>query len=174
VTEEWRPAAGFQKYEVSSFGRVRRIAAYRTTQVGKLLRFDTDKDGYSIATLSDDACRFRKVKVNRLVCATFHGEPPSSEHVAAHNNGIRSDNGSDNLRWATEAENFADRYLHQTDPTGERNPRAKLTEDDVNLIRSHLMFGEKKAVLARLFDVTETTIRGIETNRLWRHLEFQL
>lgn len=39
--------------------------------------------------------------VHKLVCKTFHGEPPSARHIVARNNGDTTDNGADNLRWDT-------------------------------------------------------------------------
>lgn len=172
--EEWRAVGMAPKYEVSSLGRVRRIAPYQSTSVGRVLRPDIDKDGYHNVRLSLPNGSVRAFKVSRLVTTAFHGDPPTAEHEAAHGSGVRSNNCASNLRWATPAENQDDRHAHGTDQLGERNPRAKLTANDVDLIRSHLLYGERKSVLSRLFGVTETTIRNIASGKLWSHLEFQL
>ena len=50
---------------------------------------------------------------------------------------------------------------------GERNGRAKLTQQDALAIRAST---QSHAALGRLYGVTKTTIRGIKTRRLWSHI----
>lgn len=175
MLEEWKIVHASPSYAVSSLGRVKRIAPYRSTKVGRLLTLYLDKDGYPTVRLSERG-KVQFFRVSRLVTTAFHGDPPSPRHIAAHGNGVRSDNRATNLRWATEEENFSDRYRHNTDPTGERNPRAKLTEDDVNLIRWKyaLGFERRVRVISFLHQITETTTRNILKGKLWSHLEFQI
>lgn len=68
-----------------------------------------DNDGY-YKTKIDNA----DVRINRIICSLFHGEPPTKHHQAAHNNGIKTDNRAENLRWATVSENATDRTHHGT------------------------------------------------------------
>lgn len=75
---------------------------------------------------------------NRLVCLLAHGEPPSPIHLAAHSCG-KGHEGCVNprhLRWATPAENQADRQRHGTAMAGIRNPKSRLTVEDVLAIRA--------------------------------------
>lgn len=58
--------------------------------------------GYVVFKHDGKSCRF-----NRLVCATFHGPPPSPDSVADHKNRDRSDNRAANLHWVTKSENAA-------------------------------------------------------------------
>lgn len=51
---------------------------------------------------------------------------------------------------------------------GEANVRAKLTWDDVTLIREQLAVGIPRKYVAETFHVTTTTIRGIELNLHWK------
>jgi len=57
----------------------------------------------------------RQTLAARRVCLLAHGPPPTPEHEAAHSCG----NGHDgciapgHLRWATHAENIADKQLHK-------------------------------------------------------------
>ena len=93
-------------------------------------RFHT---GYGQYTLPSGA----KGTASRVMCELAHGAPPTPEHEAAHSCG-KGHEGCVNpmhLRWATQADNAADKVRHGTDARGERQWQAKLTEDDVRRIR---------------------------------------
>jgi len=46
------------------------------------------------------------VRVHRIVATTFHGEPPTKEHVVDHIDTNKQNNRPDNLRWVTRLENI--------------------------------------------------------------------
>lgn len=91
---------------------------------------------------------------------------------AAHSCG-RAGDGCVNprhLRWATRAENMADKLLHGTDNRGERNALAKLNEDDIRSIRA-ASGREPQAATAKRFDVDQSTISLIQRRLSWGWLE---
>lgn len=51
-----------------------------------------------------------------------------------------------------------------------RSKSAKLTERDVRDIRSRYAIGETQLVLARAYDVTQTTISSIVLRKIWREV----
>ena len=53
---------------------------------------------------------------------------------------------------------------------GVKHPRAKLTEDDVRLIRALSKEGLSQRVIARKFYVSKRAVEAILTGRTWRHL----
>lgn len=161
TTEEWRTVVGYPDYAVSSMGRVKRATPYRSTKPGRLVRPGVHKDGHLYVRLF--ICgRMKTSQLHRVVAFAFLGEPPTDKHVVAHNNGCPSDNRARNLRWATHIENFHDRQAHGTWPAGERNGNHKLTDVQVQLIRARVLIGgERKAEVARLFQVSDTHVHKI-------------
>ncbi|WP_373325646.1 HNH endonuclease [Sporomusa paucivorans] len=53
---------------------------------------------------------------------------------------------------------------------GEMNPGAKLTKNEVIEIRARLEHGEKQAVLARMFNISEIAIYKIKNNLKWKNV----
>ena len=67
---------------------------------------------------------------------------------------------------------MGDRWLHGRDPrAGVRNPKAKLSEEDVRKIRRMLAQGESVKTLALEFRVSEKAVRRIKNGTGWTHLE---
>lgn len=106
--------------------------------------------------------------VSRLVCARVCGPAPSAEHQAAHScgKGHRGCVNPRHLRWATPAENTADKKEHGTIPRGAKHPLARLTESQVAEIRA-LVGIERPTVTARRMGVSYRHLRKIVTNTRW-------
>lgn len=117
--EEWRASLSFPTYEVSDLGRVR----HRLRGV-PLKGYVAD--GYQYVSIRVEGQK-RGIgrRVNRMVCEAFHGPAPTSDHVSAHGDNDRLNNRSDNLRWATSAENRADMHRHGTAVCRENSARTK-------------------------------------------------
>lgn len=108
--EVWRHAVA-SGYAVSSLGRVMSL---QPGNLGRTVKQWTDDDGYHHVTLQSYNGKSKRHTVHQLVATAFHGAKPSPNHQAAHGNGKPGDNRAENLRWATPAENQADRLLHGT------------------------------------------------------------
>jgi len=118
-------------------------------------------NGYAVAGFGNGP-----IRVSRFVCQAANGEPPDKRYEAAHTCGNRACVSAGHLRWATPKVNQADRWEHGTEPRGEKNSCAKLSENDVREIKKLLPSIEKK-VLAKRFNVSPTAIWHIETGRNW-------
>lgn len=153
---EWRPFPGFPKYEISEDGLHRRD--------GKILKPETDKDGYHRLFVSDGKTR-KKFLAHRIVALAFIGTPPTSDHQVAHGDNNRKHNHFSNLRWATCLENQHDRYIHGTSAEGVRNGRAILTEEAVREIRSAKPYRGYRKELAARFGVAPMTISCIRWSK---------
>lgn len=163
---EWRPAPNFPDHEVSEYGDVRRVTDGRGLKAGVVLT-GYSHHGYRMYTLSKDGAKVN-VFAHRLVCEAWHGEPDPMRPMVAHWDGSKNNNHYSNLRWASCKENHADRVRHGTDPTGSRNGRAVLSEDDVRSIR-RIYKGERGQIadLSRQYGVSRRAVSLIVTNKNW-------
>lgn len=113
----------------------------------------------------------KHMTVSRLVCEDVHGQPPTSNHDAAHScgKGHLACVAKRHLSWKTKTENQRDRLSHGTDCKGERHPLAKLTEADVREIRS-LRDSHIQREIADRFGVSESLVGLIHQRKIWDHL----
>lgn len=109
--------------------------------------------------------------VHRMVCEHHHGKPPTEKHFAAHScgNGEKGCVNYRHLRWATPAENTADRLAHGTMVLGTDHHSAKLDESKVREIR-HLALTTKHKSIANAFGVHKSTIQAVVSGRYWAHI----
>lgn len=121
VSEDWRPIAGFSKYEVSNLGRVRRASGGSGTSSLRVLKLVAANRGYLRVTLYADDGQMVTRQVHREVCVAFNGGPPAPGLYACHRDGNRIHNLPGNLYWGTPVENAADRARH----AAERRPRKR-------------------------------------------------
>jgi hypothetical protein len=102
--EQWRPVVGHEGwYEVSDFGRVRRVKPAKGTVVGRILTPFVHRNGYHYLRLHDNG-EIHEYRIHRLVLAAFCGPCPLG-YETNHKNGIKSDNRAENLEWVTSSEN---------------------------------------------------------------------
>lgn len=173
MAERWRPIAHHPLYDVSDRGRVRSWNSHgNRAKRPKVLKLPPGNHGYPVVKLYDGGGKdtARDWLVHRLVLDTFVGECPEGMECC-HNNGIRTDNRLDNLRWGTYAENQHDKNKHGTHNKGERHGRSRLTEAKVVLIRSLYetgMFPQMK--LATMFDIGQDHVSDIVNYKLWNHV----
>ena len=105
---------------------------------------------------------------HRFVWESVHGDIPPGLTIN-HINGVKDDNRIQNLELATHSENTYHAYRSGlTSAVGERNGRARLTENDVRAIRQS---PKKVSELASTYGVSETSIRAVRTGRRWSHVQ---
>lgn len=96
--EEWKQLEIYNKYEVSSLGRIR-------NSVSKIIRIpDINSKGYERLRVIDKG-KYIRMFVHRLVALAFLpnlSDKPMVDHI----DGNRSNNALSNLRWATRSENM--------------------------------------------------------------------
>jgi hypothetical protein len=105
--EEWRDVPGYDGLRASSLGRLwlpertYKGRTYRTKPVVGCWAKNTGGGRYIIRT------RFwGTIKVARMVCLAFHGEPPADKTYCLHIDENSANNRPSNLKWGTQRENL--------------------------------------------------------------------
>lgn len=114
--------------------------------------------GYGAAWNGD-----RVVLTHIFACESMHGPRPGNAQ-AAHSCGMSRCVNPRHLRWASHAENAADRFT-----LGETTGRQSLTEADVIEIR-RLAGSMSGAAIARQFGVSRGQVSKILRGAAWRHV----
>jgi hypothetical protein len=172
-TEEWRLIKHAPDYAVSSNGRVRRETAGHLTFPGRIQEPKPNKGckgGYLRVTLREESGRRFVRPVHRLVCETFHGNPPFTGAQVAHLDGDRRNNSAVNLAWKTAKGNADDRSLHGNTVRGARHHATSFAAQDIQAIRRSPLSCAKAA---DLYGVSKATISRIRRRVWWRHIEDQ-
>lgn len=108
--------------------------------------------------------------VHQLILLSFVGPCPVGME-ACHNDGNRTNNRADNLRWDTKKANAADRDRHGTTARGSRTGGSKMTDEMVKQIHYDYSTGQfSQRSLARKFGITQSTLSDILLRKTWRHV----
>lgn len=168
MNPKWTVAAGFSDYEISECGRVRRLTrGGRRYPVGYELTAKPHKRGYLVYSLRAGT-QEKTMLAHRLVALSWLGAPPSDRHEVAHNDGVRTNNHRSNLRWATAAENQADRKRHGTYVQGENAYSAKLSNADAEVIRQRYADGGLRYVGGAVTMAVLASEHGVSTAQVSR------
>lgn len=136
---------------------------------GRILKPWIAGRGYEYVSVPTSATTKQNRTVHSLVCSAFHGARPEGA-VVAHGDGNPLNNRASNLRWATPAENAADRIAHGTggggkySMPGEENPSSSLTWADVSFIRES---DATPLELAEQFGISRSNIYKIKRGETW-------
>lgn len=106
-----------------------------------------------------------------VACELRHGTQPSSIHEVAHSCGQPLCVNPRHLRWATPAENAADRLIHGTHLRGERHPLHRLTPQEVLAIREACRAGETQGRVGERYGVSQSLVCMIVTGKAWAWLD---
>lgn len=157
-----------KKAYVSENGVVVNITS-NCCKLPRVLKTVHNRGGY--LSLSYAVSKNRKVfqQVHRLVADAFIAKI-DGKYFVNHKDGDKRNNSVDNLEWCTSSENsqHALKTGLRHPAHGERHGSAKLTEKEVSSIRDLLTQGKTGADLARMYNVSTTTISAIKKGKIWR------
>jgi hypothetical protein len=164
--EVWKKIEGFENYEVSNYGNVKRLDSlvYQSGKIfkykGRILKQENVKE-YKRVSLSKGKI-IKRFQVHRLVSLCFI-QNTDNKPCVNHINGIKSDNRSVNLEWVSYSEN----EKHSYDFLNKINPIRKLTSEQANYIKSIGVKGRKGNVkeLSLNYNVTNNVILNILNNK---------
>lgn len=157
--EQWKELPGWEKYEVSSLGRMRRN--------GKILKGCVDSSGYLATNLSMHGKR-RYIRFHVAVLETFVG-PRGKCQECRHLDGDPENNSLANLMWGSAADNSKDQIAHGTRRCGEKQA-VKLTDQDVIQMRLRAKNGEIVNKFASEYGITQGYARAVVNGSKWKHL----
>lgn len=171
MIEEFRDIPGYEGYyQISNLGEVKSF--YRNRE--RILKHSKDKDGYRIIGLTNNNNnnKVKTERIHRLVLKTFKPDEEFKDAQVNHKNGIRYDNRLDNLEWCNHSENTIHSFRvlgrKSADISREKNPKSKLNENKISIIRQAYNKGYlNQPELANIFGVTQATISGIVLNKSW-------
>ena len=110
-------------------------------------------------------------KAHRIAYWLFHGEIPLGLCILHKCDNPSCVNPS-HLRQGTNADNVQDSIIknRRANRKGELNGRAKLSESDINVIKTRINSNECQATIAKDYGVTRTQITSIKKHKTWKHL----
>ena len=151
------------EYEASPDGEI------RNAKTKHILKQFKGKDGYMRTQIAGKINK--TVLVHRIIAMTFI-EPIEGKEFVNHKDGNKSNNSVENLEWVNRSENIKHAYENKliTRPTGTKNPRNKLSLEQVEFIKNNYKprdkeFGAK--ALGEKFKVSPKTICAVFHGQNW-------
>lgn len=129
-------------------------------------------DGYASFTAGRKGNRTREC-THRLVTKFFVPNPNGYPEVD-HKDANRMNPSADNLEWVTRKENVQRAYRrgnHEGRISGTMNPKAKLNEVQVRMLRS--LYEQRYSIreLFHKYGIAESTIGNIVHRHTWKHVK---
>ena len=154
---DFHPVPGFLGYAVNRVGQVR-------GKYGRVLASGPNPGGYPSCSLWKGSKQLTRM-VHQLVLLTFVGPHPE-RHECNHVDGDKTNNRVENLEWVTRSQNI----LHTFRVLGHKNPRRKLTDEQVLEVRENV---EGALSLSRRFGVNVRTIYRVRSVGSYRWVKIK-
>lgn len=169
--EIWKDIPGYDGvYQVSNLGRVKSFKHGKT----RIMKSCDNSRGYLAIQLQKDGIT-KHHNIHRLVASAFFGQ---SDKQINHKDFDRSNNKLENLEYCTQKENSKHaldngrKGIFRTgDVIGSNNKNSKLKDNDILIIRTIRKVSDiTNTQIAKLFDVSQSTIGAILKSRTWKHI----
>jgi hypothetical protein len=149
------------KYDISPTGHI------RNRETSLILKGTPNQKGYLNVTLYG-----KTVYIHTAVATAFIDNPDNLSQIN-HKDGIKSNNGVDNLEWITSSGNMQHAYdnnlINVSLRTGELNGFSKITTEDVIEIRRLEGLLSSRQV-GMLFGLNKTHVLRIWRRDVWKHI----
>jgi DNA-binding transcriptional regulator YiaG len=166
---KWVAISGYEgRYEISEFGDVRSLRCRHGARVFPIKQVIAS-DGYLAVSLFD-GIKAKTHPVHVLVAREFIGPRPVGFDIN-HMSGVKHENHAANLEYCTRSENMKHAVKHglRLPRQGEKHHGAKLTNEQVFLIRELLSENASGDEVARIMNITKSTVSNIKHGRTWSH-----
>lgn len=164
MDEIWKVIEG-TNYSVSNLGNV------RNNLTGFILKGSEDGHGYLMVNL-----RVYTRNIHVLVANAFVTKPVGNDLTVNHKDCNKLNNIWSNLEWITRSANSKHAIANGLikikggSEKGSKNPRSKLTETDIPIIRLRVHNGESMNTVGRDYKVSPGTISDIISGKTWSHV----
>ena len=170
MREKWVKIPGFEVYEISNLGNLRRLTKHRGI---RCLTPEVTRLGYIRVRLCVGE-KQRRVLIHRLVAESFLDKPSWATEVN-HIDGDKSNNNVENLEWSTRRKNIRHAFNSglMKGLRGEGNSSSKLSLKQVKEIKELL----KKPYLGinidlgKKYGVVPEAISAIRHGKNWGHIK---
>lgn len=165
-SEKWVNIPNYEGiYMASSLGRIMSLLSGKQ----KILKTRLKDNGYEIVNLWKDK-KPKTHHVHRLVASSFFGEIKNGLTIN-HKDFNKTNNKIDNLEVVTMKENTVHavkaKRRNESYKKGSNNGRSKLTEKDIERIRSLEVVGLQ---IAKMYNVSPTVVYSILKRKSWKHV----
>ena len=109
-------------------------------------------------------------KAHRYMCTLAHGKP-NSNHVAMHSCDNKGCVNPNHLKWGTHKQNSQDAVSRGKTPTGESCSWAKLSNEDIPLIKKDRKSGLTYTQLSEKWRISRGSIWHVINGTQWKHVE---
>jgi len=160
----WKDIEGYEGlYQVSKFGEI--MSFY----FGETILTPILNNNYLSICLCKN--KIKKIfRIHRLVAIAFIPNLKNKKTVN-HKNGIKIDNWTGNLEWATHNEQMIHSVNNKLNPRGEKVGTHKLTKEQILEIRKKYKWYEcTQIMLAKEYNVSRQTIYQILSRRRWNDI----
>lgn len=151
--QQWRVIPGFEdRYEISDHGDILSLVQGR-----RILRPSRRTHGYEVL-LTDRYGKRQYYLVHRLLLMTFRPLALPESCIAVPKNGDKHDLHLDNWQWVTRQ--------------GEHHNQAKLTDEDVRMIRHRILTESRLSyrAIGEEYGITSSAVHKIVNRMTWRHV----
>jgi hypothetical protein len=166
--EVWKDVIGYEGiYQINKNGDVMSLKRKTTgtfTTIDKIIKKQIDLKGYFVYKLSKNG-KTKTKSLHRILAQSFI-KNPNNEKCVNHKDGNPLNNDISNLEWCSYSYNS----LHGYRSNGRKNPRRKLTENQVSEIKNKLInyyYGLGRQ-LAEEYNVSVYIISLIKQNKTYQ------
>lgn len=167
MKEIFKPS-GYDGYEVSNFGRIKRILGGQGFRAGRCLSPHKSSGGYLFIRLTVNGHQ-KSVCVHKLVTEIFLGKRPIGLQVR-HLDGNKENNRIDNLVYGTAKENGADNTRLGVMPRGEKVNTNVITTKQAKLCFELLKNELSATEIAKVLKIPRNTVYKIKYGKTWKWL----
>jgi len=159
--EKWIIIEGFNDYQISNMGRIKRIIPDKYNRRLKILKQSKTKKDYLSIKLNN-----KSRLIHRLLLMIFNPVENMDELQVNHINGIKTDNRLENLEWCTNSENHKHAFKIGLECNkGENHPmfgkhhsdksKKKISENNPNRLSNQKIIGIRNDINKKIFSGKE-------------------